>query len=158
MDDKIFTQKVDSLIKDIKVEGQDKEIITQKMMEIFQELTYASMTKKLQIMHDYEKHYLELIKNYKEEIKFANSTQEDLRRERAQFFTQILKDVSETLKASQVESNVASQWVQELVTSYTKSLDLSGDLAKTHVLDIIGKLREDSKKIIAENIEQPQKK
>ena len=48
---------------------------------------------KLELLYEYEKHYLELIKGYKEEIKFASALQEDLRRERSQFFTQTLKEV-----------------------------------------------------------------
>jgi len=100
---------------------------------------------KLQILFEYEKHYLDLIKEYKEEIKFANTIQEDLRRERAQFFTQSLKEVAQTLKDAAVEKSVADQWTMELVNSYTKSLDLSSDLAKTSVVDLIGKLKEDTR-------------
>ena len=101
---------------------------------------------RLKILFEYEKHYLTLIKEYKEEIKFAHSIQEDLRRERSQFFSQILKEVSETLKKSDVESSVASKWIQELVDSYTKSINLSSDLADIHAIDVIGKIRERAKK------------
>lgn len=108
---------------------------------------------KLEILFEYEKRHLELLKEYKEEIKFANALQEDLRRERSNFFTQILGEVSESLKKAQVEPSVAAKWLQELVESYTKSLNLSVDLAKICVVEIIGKLREESE----ENLENIQK-
>jgi hypothetical protein len=105
---------------------------------------------KLELLYQYEKHYLELIKEYKEEIKFANSLQEDLRRERSQFFTQTLKEVIQTMKTAEVDKTVSAQWIQELVASYTKSIDLSGDLAKTHVIEILSLLTSDTKREAAE--------
>ncbi|MDO8939512.1 MAG: hypothetical protein Q7U98_10150 [Methylicorpusculum sp.] len=101
---------------------------------------------KLELLYQYEKHYLGLIKEYKEEIKFANTLQEDLRRERTQFFTQTLKDVIQTMNVAQVDNAVSAQWIQELVDSYTKSIDLSGDLAKTHVIEILSILTGESKR------------
>ncbi len=103
---------------------------------------------KLRILYEYEKHYLELIKEYKEEIKFANSVQENIRGEKTQFFTQTLRQVFETLKDAQVDKNVISERVEELVKSYTKSLDTSADLVETHAVDIISMLREETKKTV----------
>lgn len=100
---------------------------------------------KLELLYQYEKHYLELIKEYKEEIKFANALQEDLRRERSQFFTQTLKDVVQTMKTAEVDKAVSALWIEELVASYTKSIDLSSDLAKTHVIHILGILNSEAK-------------
>ena len=86
-----------------------------------------------------------LVKEFKEEIKFASAIQEDLRKERAKFFAETLKEVSDTLKKSEVSSEVASKWIEELVNSYTKSLDLSSGLIEEHTLETIGKLRKDAK-------------
>lgn len=105
---------------------------------------------KLELLYQYEKHYLELIKAYKEEIKFANSLQEDLRRERSQFFTQTLKEVVQTMKIAEVDKSVSAQWIQDLVASYTKSIDLSGDLAKTHVVEILSILNTETKREASE--------
>ena len=116
-----------------------------------------NLKSRLDILFEYEKHYLELIKEYKEEIKFSASLQEDLRRERSQFFTQVLREVSETLKNASVDSTVASQWTQDLVDSYTKSIDLSGDLAKTHVIDVIGKIRESAKSEVKSKVSETRK-
>ena len=100
---------------------------------------------KLNLIYNYEKHYLELIKEYKEEIKFASALQEDLRRERSQFFTQTLREVIHTLESQEIDKKIASQWIEDLVSSYTKSLDLSGDLAKTHVISIFNLFKETAK-------------
>ena len=140
---------LDDIFKDIEIDTNAKEAL-KKTISIWLEqmkpgINLEDVKSKLEVLYEYEKHYLDLIKEYKEEIKFAASLQEDLRRERSQFFTQVLREVSETLKNASVDSNVASQWTQELVDSYTKSIDLSSDLAKTHVIDVIGKIRESAK-------------
>lgn len=97
------------------------------------------------MLYNFEKNYLELVKEYKEEIKFASTLQEDLRKERAKFFSETLKEVSHTLSESQVDGDVASKWLKELVDSYTKSLDLSSSLIEEHTLDTIGRIRTEAK-------------
>jgi hypothetical protein len=104
---------------------------------------------KLELLYQYEKHYLELIKEYKEEIKFATALQEDLRRERSQFFTHTLREVAQTLHSQEIDKKVSALWIEELVASYTKSLDLSSDLAKTHVIQVLGIFREEAKKEVS---------
>lgn len=112
---------------------------------------YLNETKsKLELLYQYEKHYLELVKSYKEEIKFANTLQEDLRRERSQFFTQTLKEVIQTMKGAEIAKDVSAKWIQDLVESYTKSIDLSSDLAKTHVVEILSILTSETKREAAE--------
>lgn len=113
--------------------------------ELREQITLGSLRSKLEVLYEYEKNYLELIKAYKEEIKFASTIQEDLRKERAKFFAETLKEVSTTLAESQVDSAVASSWLKELVESYTQSLDLSSGLIEEHSMDMVGKIREEAK-------------
>lgn len=113
--------------------------------ELSSYVNFELLKSKLEVLYNYEKSYLELIKEYKEEIKFASTLQEDLRKERSKFFSETLKEVSETLNQSQVDNQVASKWLKELVDSYTKSLDLSGNLIEEHTLDTIGIIRSEAK-------------
>jgi len=108
----------------------------------------ADMKARLAILFEYEKNYLQLVKEFKEEIKFAGSIQEDLRKERAKFFSDTLKEVSTTLQASQVDPAVAATWLKDLVGSYTKSLDLSSGLIEEQTIDTIGKIRDDARAVV----------
>ena len=150
-----FEKNLSDLLNQVEIDGRAKGDV-QKTIGLWldQLVSEEDLKNKLEILFEYEKHYLELIKEYKEEIKFSASLQEDLRRERSQFFTQILREVSETLKNADVDSKVASQWTQDLVDSYTKSIELSSDLAKTHAIDVIGKLRESTKAEVQSLIEE----
>ena len=102
-------------------------------------------------LFEYEKNCLSVIKEFKEEIKFASSLQEDIRKERTSFFLKDFAEISKNLKESQIDDAVAAEWLKELVNSYTKSLDLSSDLAKTHMLDLLGIIKSNMKETISNN-------
>lgn len=141
-----LTKIIQEAVSNSGVDQQLSKDIVQKITKELQEsVTLNSLKAKLSVLFEYEKNYLQLVKEFKEEIKFASGIQEDLRKERAKFFSETLKEVSSTLMESQVEDEVASQWLKELVNSYTKSLDLSGGLIEEHTLDMIGKIREKAK-------------
>lgn len=140
-------------LNDHEVDGQKSERIASAIMAKLPGASrLADMKVRLEILFQYEKNYLELVKEFKEEIKFAGSIQEDLRKERAKFFSDTLKEVSSTLKDSQVEPTIAAGWLEELVGSYTKSLDLSSGLIEEQAIDTIGKIRNEARGV-AQNIE-----
>ncbi|ASG39112.1 TPA: nickel transporter [Enterobacter roggenkampii] len=122
-----------------------KQLTETLQKELNDYISLESLKNKLEVLYSFEKNYLELIKSYKEEIKFASTLQEDLRKERSKFFSETLKEVSQTLSESQVDGSVASKWLKELVESYTKSLDLSSSLIEENTLDTIGKIRSEAK-------------
>lgn len=122
-----------------------QEITQQIYQQISSQVELMELKNKLTILFEYEKNYLTLLKDFKEEIKFANTLQEDLRKERAKFFSEILREVSATLTQAQVEETVASNWIQDLVKSYTNSLDLSNNLIDENTLNTIGKIRANAK-------------
>jgi len=139
--------EISELISDIKMDSNAKRILINSIfLKIENFVSLATLQEKLKVLYEYENNYLELIKEYKEEIKFAATLQEDLRKERTKFFSEALKEVSQTLKEAQVDSKVASVWIKELVDSYTKSLDLSNGLIEEHTLDMIGEIRQEAKK------------
>lgn len=127
-------------------EKEKKAIIQLITLKVENAVSLTTLQEKLKVLYEYEKNYLSLLKEYKEEIKFAANLQEDLRKERTKFFSESLREVSKTLKESQVDSGVASTWIKELVDSYTKSIDLSSGLIEEHTLDVIGEIRQQAKK------------
>ena len=141
-----FTKVIDECFEKLDVDKNIKDTIKKTIVLNFDEqLATSKLKERLQLLFEYEKNYLSLIKEFKEEIKFVGSLQEDLRKERAKFFSDTLQEVSSALKDSQVASDVASQWIQELVNSYTKSLDVSSGLIEEHTFDTIGDIRRQAK-------------
>lgn len=135
MEIKQIEERLNSCIEKIELDSNKKQILLKGIYDLIAEIENDN---RLSILYEYEKHYLELLQQHKDEIKFANSIQEDLRRERSQFFTYGLREVCETLKNSGVDDHIASAWIQELVKSYTKSLDVSSELATNRVHPKLG--------------------
>lgn len=142
MDFKEIQTTLEPTFNQLELDQAKRQVLLKAISSLIQAIENEN---RLQILYEYEQHYLELMQKYKDEIKFANSIQEDLRRERSQFFTYGLREVCETLKNSGIDNSVASKWIQELVESYTKSLDVSSDLANHQVINTIGKLKEETK-------------
>ena len=111
---------------------------------IAHEVYNSARDKKLGILYNHEKHLLDILKEYKEEIKFAESLQAEIRKEAASFFTSTLKDVYTSLKEAQVAPEYQVQWIFDLVSSYTSSLKLSSRLAEDHVINLIGEIQKES--------------
>ncbi len=144
-----FSKVLDNCFGDIEMDAKAKEAIKKSILINFNEYVATSKIKeRLSILFEYEKNYLGLIKEYKEEIKFVGTLQEDLRKERAKFFSDTLREVSSAMKESQVPSEVASKWIEELVNSYTKSLDVSSGLVEEHTFDTIGNIRNQAKESV----------
>lgn len=120
------------------------KIIEQILDEVYNE----RLKSQLNIYYEYEKHYLDMLKEYKEEIKFASTLQEDLRKERANFFSEKLKEVSATLKDTGVDDKVRGEWIKELVKSYTGSLDISEKLVEEHVVETFNGIKGKEKEIV----------
>lgn len=121
------------------------DLITEKILD---EVYNERLKSQLDIYYEYEKHYLDMLKEYKEEIKFASTLQEDLRKERANFFSEKLKEVSATLKDTGVDDKVRGEWIKELVKSYTGSLDISDKLVEEHVVETINDIKGKQKEIV----------
>jgi hypothetical protein len=141
-----LANELKEIFSKVEMDNNAKALITQSiLLKVENAVSLTRLQEKLKVLYEYEKNYLELVKSYKEEIKFAATLQEDLRKERTKFFSEALKEVSETLRESQVDSKVASVWIKELVSSYTKSLDLSSGLIEEHTIDMIGEIRQKAK-------------
>lgn len=150
--------EIQSLISD-NLDWKGTENVTDQMRkeranyvtnQIQRMLSTDLLKEKLNVFYEYEKHYLEILKQYKEELKFAAALQEDIRKERSKFFAETLKEVSTTLKSTGVNAEIQNEWIKELVASYTKSLDLSSGLVEEQIIDTLGDIKKEEKQIISE--------
>lgn len=112
-------------------------------MTIADKVENPARDKKLEILYNHEKHLLDILKEYKEEIKFASSLQAEIRKEESTFFASTLKEVCTSLKETQVDPKFQVQWIFDLVSSYTSSLKLSSKLAEEHVINLIGDIQKE---------------
>ena len=150
MNESEIKNRISTFFNDTQLGTNEKNALLLALTKLIQEMTLEDGLKnRLQVLFEYEKHCLETIKAYKDEIKFMASLQEDLRRERSQFFTQTLKEVSNTLKQADVDKDTVSAWIKELVASYTTSLDVSNELATTHITEMVEQIKHDQQQEVS---------
>lgn len=144
-----LTTILQDCFKDVMIEASVKRTIIQAiLLNIENYKSISHYQQRLDILYQHEKNYLNLIKEFKEEIKFISSMQEDIRKERARFFSDTLKEVTEALGSAKVSEDVTRQWLKDLVGTYTKSLDLSAGLIEEHTAETIGELKKQAQDIV----------
>ena len=124
-----------------------KAYLSNAIWEYVQRNSNTKLNERLEIYWKYEEHYLKVLKEYKEELKFVAALQEDLRKERAKFFAETLKEVSKTLAETKVDQGVQNAWIQNLVQSYTQSLDMSSELVQETAVQTLADIKKDVDKV-----------
>lgn len=134
---------------------QDTQMLAYLISEAVDQIVTAKFSEdnqllqdRLKIYYEYQKNYLNIFKEYKEELKFVQSIQENLRKERAKFFSETLREVSKSLKETGVEQPTQSKWIAELVGSYTQSLNLSENLVEETSMKTINDINNEIKNVV----------
>lgn len=71
---------------------------------------------------------LELVEKYRDTLMFLESVQEKIRKEREQFYNEKIKLVTVNLKETGLDSVITTKWIEDLVSNYSKSLDISNEI------------------------------
>ena len=79
----------------------------------------------IQVLYDYEKHYLELIKEHSEEIEFIEDLLHRFREEQKTFFQECLPDISRKLDEESIDTDMKREWLKRLESNMDRSFSLS---------------------------------
>lgn len=83
----------------------------------------------IQVLYEYEKHYLEMIKRYSEEIKFIQDMLAGFRQEQETFYSEILPNIIEKLNSDEgIDDEMKRIWLNRLTTNIERSFNLSETL------------------------------
>ena len=83
----------------------------------------------IQVLYEYEKHYLEMIKRYSEEIKFIQDMLARFRQEQETFYSEILPNIIEKLNSDEgIDDEMKRIWLNRLTTNIERSFNLSETL------------------------------
>ena len=87
-----------------------------------------------QILYDYEKHYMELVRKYKPEIQFISGLVENLREEQIEFYSKTLPSVIEHLNQDiAIDEETKRIWLNRFVTNMDNSFNLSESVIEHYV-------------------------
>ena len=140
MDD--IEDKLNSIFTKYDLHGDKSELFRNEIISaVVKHLDSLNLQTNLDLLYDYEKNYLPLLKDYKNEIEFIIKHQENLRQEEVSFFENSLKEISQIMSDIDVEPNIRSKWLIELVENHKKSLGVSRDFLENNTVELIAKLK-----------------
>ena len=103
----------------------------------------------IQVLYDYEKHYMELVRKYSKEINMIAEMLSDFRDEQKEFYEEILPQVSEKLNQEEIIDNeMKKRWL----TQFKANMDRSFSLTETLINNYTTKKIDEFKTIINEKI------
>ncbi len=109
--------------------------------EVKQKMLHEEEKHRLEMLHDQEENCLKMLREYEHEISCALNTQANLRREAASFFANTLKEVTKSLKESQIDEEFQKLWAKTLVDAYVKSIEIFSKLVEESVLSQLDEIR-----------------
>ncbi|WP_305768645.1 hypothetical protein [Candidatus Epulonipiscium viviparus] len=88
----------------------------------------ASENTSLQLLYEYEKHYLELLKKHSPEIDFIDRKLKEFRQEQIDFFSKILPNVSAKLDAEAIDQEMKKVFMNRFANNIERSFALTETL------------------------------
>lgn len=95
---------------------------------IFEDISPRKQEPTLQVLYDYEKHYMELIRQHKNEIIFIENMLKDYRQENIDFFNNQLSRISQKLDAEHINKDMKNAWLKRLEENMNRSFAISEKL------------------------------
>lgn len=115
---------------------------------MFEDISPRKQEPTLQALYDYEKHYMELIRQHKNEIVFIENMLKDYRQENIDFFNNQLSKISQKLDAEHINKDMKNAWLKRLEENMNRSFAISEKL----ITDYTTKKLDEFKTIASEKL------
>ncbi len=115
---------------------------------MFEDISPRKQEPTLQVLYDYEKHYMELIRQHKHEIIFIENMLRDYRQENIDFFNNQLSQISQKLDAEHIDKDMKNAWLKRLEENMNRSFAISEKL----ITDYTTKKLDEFKTIASEKL------
>lgn len=115
---------------------------------MFEDISPRKQEPTLQVLYDYEKHYMELIRQHKNEIIFIENMLKDYRQENIDFFNNQLSRISQKLDAEHINKDMKNAWLKRLEENMNRSFAISEKL----ITDYTTKKLDEFKTIASEKL------
>lgn len=87
----------------------------------------------IQVLYDYEKHYMELVRKYSPEISMLSGMLSDFRAEQERFYNETLPQIVDKLNQDAgIDDEMRSVWLRRLTTNMDRSFGLSETLINNY--------------------------
>lgn len=99
----------------------------------FSKTPVGKMANRPETLMAYEKHYMELLRRYKDEIRQIEEMMQNLREERKHFYEDELPAIRKKMEMDEVSPEIRAKWLDAVQTNVEKSFKISEELIEHYV-------------------------
>ena len=116
------------------------------VFDIFNDNNKTATPNSLDSLMKYQKHHMELLKNYKDQIAFLEKLLYDCRNERKNFFIKELPAISKKMDEDHIDKSIKTEWLVQLERDMRRSFDESDKLISAFAVQKAEEFRDQWKK------------
>ena len=116
---------------------------TSSCFEEFNDDTPRKKDPTIQVLFDYEKHYMDLVRKYSNEIKFIEDMLSDYRQEQIKFYAEILPKLKKINEDFGIDEEMKRTWLSRLTNNMDKSFQMSDTLINEFVTKKLQEFKDD---------------
>ena len=116
---------------------------TRKNSEEFNDDTPRKKDPTIQVLFDYEKHYMDLVRKYSNEIKFIEDMLSDYRQEQIKFYAETLPKLKKINEDFGIDEEMKRTWLSRLTNNMDKSFQMSDTLINEFVTKKLQEFKDD---------------
>lgn len=121
--------------------SKNKEISNNCFNE-FDDVSPKRKEPSIQILYDYEKHYMELVRKYNSEITMIANMLSDFRSEQKQFYKEILPQVIDKLNQDEgIDNKMKEIWLKQFTENMDRSFFLTETLINNYTIKKIDEFK-----------------
>lgn len=108
----------------------------------FDDVSPKRKNQSIQVLYDYEKHYMELVRKFSTEISMIAGMLRDFRNEQEQFYKEVLPQIADKLKQDAgIDAEMRNVWLKRLTTNIDRSFGLSETLINDYATKSIDEFK-----------------
>lgn len=96
----------------------------------------------VQVLYEYEQHYMDLIRQYKPEINFIEKLLKNYREEQINFFEKQMPAIYQKLTIECIDSDMKKLWLKRLEENMSRSFAISEQLITNYTTKKISEFKE----------------
>lgn len=117
-----------------------------KIVLNFEDIPVSKKDKSIQVLYDYEKHYMDLVRKYSSEIEFVSKQLVEFRKEQKEFYDIVLPKIIAKLNGEKaIDDDTRKVWMKRFVDNMDKSFSLSETLINDYVVKTIDEFKNEVK-------------
>lgn len=110
--------------------------------DVFDDVSPKKQIPSIQVLYDYEKHYMKLVREYSAEISMIEDMLSDFRKEQERFYKEDLPEIIVKLNQDVgIDEEMRNVWLKRLTTNMDRSFRLSETLINDFVIKSVDEFK-----------------